>query len=446
MADKEKLLPAVKQDDALRVREIESKSHTTQPPARFSEASLTRTLEEKGIGRPSTFATIIETIQKRDYVYKKGNALVPSWIAFSVTRLMEEHFGPLVDYEFTAEMEDFLDTVSRREAESLGYLKRFYFGDGDGQHAGQKEAKAAIGLKDRLADKIEEIDPRTTAMFTLGTPAQGEHRDEVFVRVGKYGAFLQQGERKAPIPDGLPPDEMTLPLAMELFLSAAREDEPLGKHPETGQPIYQKAGRFGPYVQLGEKDDPDKKMASLLKSMEPSELTLDQALQLLSLPRDLGTHPEFKEPVMCHDGRYGPYVKCGKETRSLPADTSPLDYTFDQAIALLKTPKTRGRAAPKEPIKKFEKPSPVTEKEVKVLEGRYGPYVTDGVSNASTPKGSDPKELTFEAALDLLAERAARAPAKKKKARKKAVKKKATAKKKTTKKTVKKKGIIEKSG
>ncbi|MEM9369149.1 MAG: type I DNA topoisomerase [Planctomycetota bacterium] len=399
LADKERLLPAVQESDPLKVASLDPSDHTTQPPARFSEASLTRTLEEKGIGRPSTYASIIDTIQKRDYVYKKGSALVPSWTAFSVTRLMEQHFEPLVDYEFTAQMEDFLDTISRQEAEALEYLKRFYFGDEAdvvGNAESEKVASTAIGLKKRLDSKIEEIDARASARFLLGVPDSGDSREEVFVRVGKYGPFLEQGERRAPIPDGMAPDEMNLATAMELFESAAREDEPLGTHPETGKPIYVKVGRFGPYIQLGEKDDPEKRNASILKTMSVDELTLEQACQLLTLPRDLGQHPEMGEPIMAHDGRYGPYIKCDKETRSLPAEMSPLTVTFEQAIELLKQPKTRGRAAPKEPIKKYEKPSPVTEKEVRVLEGRYGPYVTDGETNASIPKGTDPKELGFD--------------------------------------------------
>lgn len=453
LADKERLLPTVSENDPLKPQTIDPKSHTTQPPARFSEASLTRTLEEKGIGRPSTYASIIDTIQKRDYVYKKGNALVPSWTAFSVIRLMETHFEALVDYDFTAQMEDFLDTISREEAEALEYLKGFYFGD-DESITQPEGHKAAIGLKRRLESKIEEIDPRVTAKFSLGMPSEGEHRDEVFVRVGKYGPFLEQGERKAPILDGMAPDEMNLQKAMELFESASREDEPLGTHPESGKPVYIKVGRFGPYIQLGEKDDEEKRNQSIPKAINAEDVNFEIACQLLTLPRNLGNNPENNEPIMAHDGRYGPYVKCEKETRSLPAGMSPLEVTFEEAINLLKQPKTRGRAAPKEPIKVFEAKSPVTEQEVKILEGRFGPYATDGETNASIPRGTDAKEVTFEAALDLLAERAARGPTKKKKKKKKATKKKATkkkaakkksAKKKATQKATKKKGIIKKS-
>ena len=452
LANRERILPSVSENDPLTAQQLEPKSHTTQPPARYTEASLTRTLEEKGIGRPSTYASIIETIQNRDYVYKKGNALVPSWTAFSVTRLMETHFRPLVDYEFTAQMEDYLDSISRDEADDLKYLRAFYFGEEESGGDDNGHGAGAIGLKPRLENKVEEIDAREMAMFSLGVPEEGPHREEVFVRVGKYGPFLEQAERRAPIPDGLPPDELDVDKAMELFEEAKREDEPLGTHPETGKPVYIKVGRFGPYVQMGENDDEEKKRQSLLRGMSVDQLTFDEACQLLSLPRELGKHPESGETVLANSGRFGPYIKCGSDTRSLPADGSPLEVTLEQALELLKQPKTRGRAAPKEPIKVFENKSPVTENEVKVLEGRYGPYVTDGQTNASIPKGSDPKEVTFEAALDLLAERAARKPAKKKKkaTKKKAAKKKTaaaskkgTGKKKKTAKT-KKKGVAKK--
>ena len=434
LSDREKILPNVAEDDPLEAREIDPKSHTTQPPARFTEASLTRTLEEKGIGRPSTFASIIGTItdERRNYIYKKGTALVPSWRAFSVTRLMETHFGTLVDYEFTAEMEDFLDSISRKEAEHLDYLKKFYFGD-------HSQDKHNVGLQSKLAEKLEQIDPRETAKFSLGLPTEGEHREEVFVRVGKYGPFLEQGERRGSIPNDMPPDEMTLERGLELLDASDVEEEPIGTHSETGKPIYIKVGRFGPYIQLGEPDDPEKRNQSLLKNMAVEDLTLELAHKLLELPRTLGNFPDNDKPIQAFDGRYGPYVKCEKETRSLPAGVSPLEVTLEEAIALLKAPKTRGRAAPKEPLKVFENKSPITENEVKILDGRFGPYVTDGETNASLPRGSDPKEITFETAIDLLAERAAKGPSKRKKKKKKAAKKKATKKKATKKKATKKK-------
>jgi DNA topoisomerase-1 len=427
LANKETILPQVEENDPLSAKQLDPKSHTTQPPARFTEATLTRTLEEKGIGRPSTYASIIGTItdERRNYIVKKGSALIPTWRAFSVTRLMETHFGTLVDYEFTAELEDFLDSISRDEVGREEYLNKFYFGDNSGD-------KHNVGLKGRLADKLDEIDPKETARFLLGTPEEGEHRDPVYVRVGKYGPYIEQGERTASIPDGMPPDEMSLQKAFELLASSEVKEDPIGIHPETGKPIYVKVGRFGPYIQLGEPDDEEKRNQSLLKGMEIEDLTLELACRLLELPRALGDNPENGQPIQAFDGRYGPYVRCEKDSRSLAAGMSPLDVTLEQAIELLKQPKTRGRGTPKEPLRVFEDKSPITENEVRILEGRFGPYVTDGQTNASLRKGMDPKEMTFEAALDLLAERAAKGPTKKK-TKKKAAKKKAT------KKTAKKK-------
>lgn len=439
LANREKILPRVDQGDAMSAEAMEPKSHTTQPPARYTEATLTKTLEEKGIGRPSTYASIIGTItdERRNYILKKGTALVPTWRAFSVTRLMEQHFSPLVDYEFTAELEDLLDSISRDEVNREEYLKKFYFGD-------QSDDKHNVGLQSRLTAKLEEIDPKETARFSMGMPAEGPHREEVFVRVGKYGPYIEQGERKASIPDGLPPDEMNLAKAMELLESSEVEDEPIGVHPPTEKPIYLKVGRFGPYLQLGEDDDEEKRNQSILKGMALEDVTVEVACKLLELPRTLGNFPDNDEPIQAFDGRYGPYIKCDKETRSLPTDLSPLDVTLEQAIELLKQPKTRGRRAPKEPLRVYEDKSPITENEVKILDGRFGPYVTDGETNASLRKGMDPKEMTFEAALDLLAERAAKGPAKKKKKKKKAAKKKAAKKKAAKKKPAKKKATKKK--
>ena len=429
LADQETVLPSVELHQAVACRELESKSHTTQPPPRYSEASLTRALEERGIGRPSTYAAIIDTILSRKYVFKKGNALVPSWVAFSVVKLLEEHLPTLVDYQFTAQMEDFLDAISRNEAGYLEYLNEFYFGNGQS------------GLKGKLKEKIEEIDPRTISRFPLGIPQEGEHRDEVFVRVGKFGPFLEQGERRASIPDGTAPDELDLARALELLEQGQQDEEPLGVCPDTGQLVYLKQGRFGPYVQLDAADEGGKpKNASLLKGMEPRDVDLATALKLLSLPRTLGEHPETKQPVMAYNGRYGPYVKCDAETRSLPADVSPVEVSLEQALVLLAQPKTRGRgrAAPKEPLKTFAA-SPATGEPIKLLDGRYGPYVTDGETNASLPKDLSPDDLTFEQAVQMLADRAARGSTKKstnrKGTKKKAAKKKtphaAAAKKKT---------------
>jgi len=427
LADKETLLPPLNQNDPLRPLEMTAKSHATQPPARYTEASLTRTLEERGIGRPSTYATIIETIQARNYVFKKGSALVPSWIAFSVIRLLEEHLPTLVDYEFTAEMEDLLDAISRREAAHIDYLRSFYYGNGD------------PGLRSKLEEKEREIDPRQMSRFPLGAPESGPHSEPVVLRVGKYGPFLEQGERKAPVPEDLPPDELSLAKALDLLDHAQQPDEPLG-HTEDGKPVFLKKGRFGPYIQLGVADDGEKpKNASLLRGMDPAEITLDVALRLLSLPRTLGQHPDSGDPILASNGRYGPYVQCGTESRSLPEEWSPLDVTLDQALELLAKPKTRGRraAAPREPLRVFEA-SPVTGDPVRLLDGRYGPYVTDGKTNASLPKGTVPEEVGLELALRLLADRAAKAPARKKATKKTAKKAAKKAVKKTTKTTAKK--------
>jgi DNA topoisomerase-1 len=409
LADQETVLPAVVQEQTLTCGAMEPKSHTTQAPARYSEAALTRALEEMGIGRPSTYASIIDTIQAREYVFKKGNALVPSWTAFSVVRLLEEHLGNLVDYEFTAEMEDFLDSISRHEVQHQDYLRDFFLGHD------------SAGLRQRVQDKIKEIDAREISRLLLGTPTSGEFQEPVYVRVGKFGPFLEQGERRASIPQEMAPDELQLETALQLLEQGQQDEQPLGECPETGQPVFLKSGRFGPYVQLGvpdsDKKKPKPKNASLLKGMNPEEVDLETALKLLSLPRTLGEHPDSKNPVIAQNGRFGPYVKCGSETRSLPEDISPVDVNLQQALELLAQPKTRGRRAraPQEPLKVFDA-SPITEEPVRLLDGRYGAYVTDGTTNATLPKGLTAEELTFERALQLLAEKAAKGPAKKKRA------------------------------
>jgi DNA topoisomerase-1 len=294
------------------------------------------------------------------------------------------------------------------------------------------------GLKQRIAEKIKEVDARDVSRFSLGRPESGEHREDVVLRVGKFGPFLEQGERRASLPEGMPPDELTLDRAIELLDTGQREEEPLGVCPDTGRSVYVKTGRFGPYVQLAPSSDKEKpKNASLIKGMQPEDLDLETALKLLSLPRTVGDHPDSKEPIVAHNGRFGPFIKCGDETRTLPADISPLDVSVEQALFLLAQPKARGRrsATPKEPLKVFDA-SPVTGEPVRLLEGRYGPYVTDGATNASLRKDDVIEELTLEKALGLLAERAAKGPAKKRK--KKAAKKKTTKKKAAKKKTKKK--------
>jgi DNA topoisomerase-1 len=423
LADQETVLPDVAIGEALRCLEMTAKEHATQPPGRYSEASLTKALEERGIGRPSTYASIIDTIQNRNYAFKKGGALVPTWVAFSVVQLLEQHLASLVDYQFTAQMEDELDAISRGERGYIDYLNAFYFGNGGN---GSKRSAPnrdggppKLGLKPQLEHKGDEIDARDISRIWIGTPEGGE---PVFVRVGRYSPFVEQGDRTASLPDETPPDEVTLDAALKLLDQAAQGDEPLGTDPLSGKPVYLKVGRFGPYVQRGTPDDEEKPQnASLLKGMDPKNVDLATALKLLTLPRNLGNHPEKAEAVMAHNGRFGPYIKCGTDTRSLPADLSPLDVTLEQALHLLAQPKVHGRgraAAKREPLKVFEA-SPVTGEKVQLLDGRYGPYVTDGETNASVPKGSAIEELTFNEALDLLAARAAAGPPKRKTAKRK---------------------------
>ena len=424
LADKETILPKVVEGEVLACVEIDAKDHTTQPPARFSEAALTRELERLGIGRPSTYATIIETIQAREYVFKKGNALVPTWVAFSVTQLLERHLPSLIDYQFTAQLEDDLDAISRNEAQYTDYLKRFYFGN------------SHPGLKKQLKDKIEQIDARNVSQILIGKPDSGPYQEEVLVRVGRYGPFLQQGDRRASLRGNMPPDELTVDSALEFLERASQGDEPLGNCPDTKKPVFLKEGRYGPYVQLGSTDDDEKpKNASLLKGMVPDDVTIDVALKLLSLPRTLGNHPDSDSSVVAHNGRFGPYVKCGDETRSLPAGKSPIDMTLQEALELLAQPKQnrRGRAATREPLKTFDD-SPVTGAPIRLLDGRYGSYVTDGTTNASIPKSTPLEDVDFELAVDLLAERAVKGQTKKKAVKKKAVKSKKPTQKKAKKK------------
>ncbi len=415
LAEKERLLPQVNTSDALKLKELESLSHTTQPSARFTEASLTQGLEERGIGRPSTYAAIIDTILRRDYVFKKGNALVPSWTAFAVIRLMEDHFASLVDYKFTAEMEDYLDQISRNERGNLDYLKEFYFGEASGQVTG---APGGIGLKPLLEIKVAEIDPRTACSYPL-EEASASDEPIVCVRIGRYGPYVERGDRRASIPDELPPDELTLQTAIELLDKQERGEQPLGLHPESNKPIYIKQGRFGPYVQMGAADDEDKKNSSLPKGVAVEDVSLDLAVKLLSLPRTLGNHPDDGEPVIATQGRFGPFIKHGTDSRSLLPDQDLLEITLEEALAILAQPKVargRGRGVAAPPLKTLDA-SPVTGKPIELRDGRYGPYVSDGTTNASLPKDLQPDELTFEQAISLLEARAAAAPAKKKSAR-----------------------------
>ena len=401
LAGREVVLPPVAVGEALACRQLQSKSHTTQPPNRYSEASLTRALEEMGIGRPSTYASIIDTILARDYVFKwkRGNVLVPTWTAFAVSQLLEAHLPDLVNYQFTAEMEDELDAISRGELDSLEYLRHFYFG---------KDEK---GLKGLVVSKTGEIDARDVCRVNIGKP---EGQPEVFVRVGRYGPFLEQGERRASIPEQTPPDELTLDAALKMLETSTQNEAPLGPRPGRQARLSSRWAASDPTCSTATPTTKrSRKNASLLKGMQPEDVTIDVALKLLSLPRTLGQHPQSGEPVMAHNGPYGPYVKCDKEIRSLPAGLSPLDVTLEQALELLAQPKTGGRgrgAVKREPLKVFDA-SPVTNNPVQLLAGRYGPYVTDGATNASLPRGTAPEEVTLEYALNLLKARAEQGPA-----------------------------------
>jgi DNA topoisomerase-1 len=417
LAEKEKLLPNVQSDEKLKLKQLDALSHTTQPPARYTEASLTQALEERGIGRPSTYASIIDTILRRDYVFKKGNALVPSWTAFAVIQLMEDHFPSLVDYQFTADMEDYLDQISRNEKENLTYLQEFYFGDDVNE---QDAAPGGIGLKPLISQKVTEIDPRNACSYSLESSDQERlasgGQDKVVVRIGRYGPYIEQGERRASIPEDMPPDELTLSMAVELLDKHQKAEEPLGHHPVSGKPIFIKQGRFGPYVQLGANDDEQKKNASLPKGVSPESVNLDLAVKLLSLPRELGVHPADGQMVIATQGRFGPFLKHGDESRSIPATYALLEITLQEALEVLAQPKAvrgagRGVAAP--PLKTFD-PSPATGKPIELRDGRYGLYVTDGQTNASLPKDTSGEDLTFEQAVALLEARAAAGPSKKK--------------------------------
>jgi DNA topoisomerase-1 len=438
LADRETLLPNVQPGDPLKIADLESKPHTTMPPSRYSEAALTKVLTDKGIGRPSTYASIIETIQTRNYVFKKGGALVPTWVAFAVCQLMEEHLADLINYDFTAQMEDQLDAISRGELEHRKYLKEFYFG------GEQMAAERMTGLKPLLNNKTEQIDARAVNTFPLETPTEFADAETIVVRIGKFGPFVQQGERTGTLPEDLPPDELSYEKALELLNTVKKNEEALGEDPKTGKPVYLKNGRFGPYIQLGELDDKEKKNASLLRDMLPETITLDVALQLLSLPRNLGKNPDTDVDVFAQNGKYGPYISSGTDTRSLPAGLSPLAIQLEQALELLAQPKQqRGRrgaaATTQEPLKTFDV-SPITGNPVKLLSGRFGDYITDGTTNVTLPKTITADELTSERALELLADKAGRGTVpKRKKATTKTVKKAAKkVAKKTVKKTVKK--------
>lgn len=429
--DQETRLPALAEGDAVSAASISANGHETKPPARYTEATLIKELEDRLIGRPSTYASIIGTILNRGYVYKKGTALVPAWIAFSVVRLLQEHFTRLVDYEFTASMEDVLDDIAKGEKDKVTELQEFYYG-----------SEKLRGVKP-LVEGLGDIDAKELATFPVGGPGDGIH-----LRVGKYGPYLEgPGDdgtafaKRANVPDDLPPDELTVAKAVELLANPAGEEIDLGVHPETGLQVVAKNGRYGPFVtELLPEDAPKSakpRTGSLFKSMSLDTITLDDAVKLLSLPRVVGADPESGEEITAQNGRYGPYLKKGTDSRSLTSEDQLLTITLDEALRIYAQPKQRGRAAAAPPLKELGN-DPVSGQPVVVKAGRFGEYVTDGEYNATLRKDDSVESITIERAAELLAERRAKGPAKKaaKKTAKKTAKKPAA--KKTAKKTTKK--------
>ncbi len=410
--DKERVLPVLKEGQSVTLLGLEPDGHSTNPPARFTEASLTAKLEELGIGRPSTYAAIMGTIVDRGYVWKKGSALVPSFIAFAVIRLLEEHFSELVDYAFTAKMEEELDSIASGDSHRNERLETFWRG-------GHMDGADFRGVLDLCSD-LGAIDARGLSTFPItGTDA--------VVRVGRYGAFVERGEERASIPDDVAPDELDAAKAEELLSQPSGERE-LGTDPETGRMVIARAGRYGPYVSEVLEDGAPKsakpRTGSLFKTMSLDTVTLEEALQLISLPRVIGVDPADGVDITAQNGRYGPYILKGKESRSLASEEAIFATTLDEALALLAQPKLRRGAASAPPLKELGN-DPVSERPVVLKEGRFGPYVTDGEVNASLRRDDDPETITPDRAYELLADRRARGPVKKtaKRAPKKAAKK-----------------------
>jgi DNA topoisomerase-1 len=431
LEDRERRLPPVREGDRLTTRELTPRGHTTSPPARFTDASLVKMMEELGIGRPSTYAAILGTIVDRGYAWRKGNALVPTWIAFAVVNLMSEHFTRLVDYQFTSSVEDDLDEIASGSRDRAEWLTRFYFGSPEGREGGMARAG---GLKRMVESRLADIDAREINSIPIGETEDGE---TIVVRVGRYGPYLTRGSgeeaERASVPEDLPPDELTIEKALEL-LAKPSGDRDLGMDPQSGEPVTLKIGRYGPYVERGFPPTdgakaPTPARASLFKDMDPATVTLDEVLPLLTLPRTLGVDPEKKVEVTAQNGRYGPYVKRGSESRSLASEPQLLTVTLDEALVLLAQPKLRGRAAAAPPLRELGN-DPVSSKPMVIREGRFGPYVTDGETNASLRKGDSIEEITAARASELLADRRARGPATKaRRPAKKAAAKKAPAKK-----------------
>jgi DNA topoisomerase-1 len=454
--DAESRLPQLRQGQRVDAARLTADGHATNPPARYTEASLVKALEELGIGRPSTYSSIIKTIQDRGYVHKKGSALVPSWVAFAVTGLLEQHFGRLVDYDFTAAMEDELDEIASGHEQRTNWLHNFYFG---GEHGVPHSIARAGGLKKLVGVNLEGIDAREVNSITL---FDDEHARPIYVRVGKNGPYLERmitGEDGEPTPqranlsDEITPDELTLELAETLF-ATPQEGRVLGVDPQTGHEVIARDGRYGPYVtevlppppdddsgvtaKKGKKPTgPKPRTGSLFQSMDLQTVTLEDALKLLSLPRVVGVDPANGEEITAQNGRYGPYLKRGNDSRSLTSENQIFEIGLDEALKIYAEPKRRGRtgaAAP--PLRELGNDS-ATGKPMVIKDGRFGPYVTDGETNASLRKGDDVLTITDERAAELLADRRARGPVKR--TAKKAPAKKATARKAPTKKATAKK-------
>ena len=421
--DKEARLPGVEEGDSVRCDSLDAVGHETQPPSRFSEAALVKELERLGIGRPSTYASVIETIQAREYAWKKGTALVPTWTAFAVTQLLERHFAHLVDYSFTATMEEALDVIARGEGEAEKWLHAFYFGNGQ------------AGLRELCSEEnLATIDAREVNTVPIGIDDTGH---QIVVRVGRYGPFAQRADDEtASLPPDLPPDELTVERALELIALQAEGPRSLGDDPESGLPVYVLTGRFGPYVQLGDQEPGSKTKpprASLFKSMSVETVTIEDALGLLTLPRSVGVDAEGLE-ITAQNGRYGPYIKRETDSRSIDSEELLLTMTLEEALAVFAQPKQRRGRVAKPPLAELGE-HPESGAPVRVLDGRFGAYVTDGTTNATVPRGRTPEELTLDEAVALLRARAEAGPSRAKKTTRKTTKKAA---KKTTKKAAKK--------
>ena len=442
----ERRLPELTAGQPLDARELVADGHETSPPPRYTEASLVKALEDRGIGRPSTYAATISVIQDRGYVTLKGSALVPSWLAFAVTRLLEEHFGGLVDYDFTAAMEADLDRIAAGEEERAEWLSRFYFGPAsNGSPNGTLKpvpAGAGGGLKP-LVDDLGDIDARDINSVPLG--------EGIVLRVGRYGPYLEApGEddepRRASVPDDIAPDELTVARARELLENQGDGERGLGTDPDTGRQIVARSGRFGPYVTEVLDENAARgarpRTGSLFKDMDLNTVTLADALRLLSLPRLVGVDPDTGEEITAQNGRYGPYLKKGKDSRSLEAEHQLFELTLPEALAIYAQPKTRGRRPAAPPLRELG-PDPVTNDPIVIKDGRFGAYVTDGTTNATLRKGDEVETITLERAAELLADKRVAGPAKR--PAKKAAAKKTAAKKAPAKKTAAKKAPARKA-